>query len=419
MRMQPAHLVLAGCASARNPQRNNNVRTSTLSLLGAVAIALAACGGGSDTPTLTMAVFGDSPYGTSPTDTSETQAFPGFVAQVNADPDVSLVLHAGDIHSGKQYCTQAYNQQIFGMYNTFADPLVYTPGDNEWADCHKAGEGGGTYDATTGTIKYVTDASGNPVDYASGNPADNLALVRSIFFAQPGKTMGGAMDVHTQAREFDPAFPNDAQYVENTWFIKNGVLVVATNIPGGSNNGTDPWYGAPSMSAQQQTEVANRTAAAQRWLKAAFNQAKSNGGVAAMLVLVQADMWDLDGKTTNAHISNYKPYIDIIAAGAGAFGQPVLLVNGDSHTYRSDNPLAKGSPCLVEPSSGAAATACTFDSYDNQPNGYNVPNFHRVVVHGSTTPLEWLKLTVDPRASADRRGDQAFGPFSWQRMEVK
>jgi hypothetical protein len=31
-------------------------------------------------------------------------------------------------------------------------PLVYTPGDNEWADCHKKKEGGGEYSSSTGDI---------------------------------------------------------------------------------------------------------------------------------------------------------------------------------------------------------------------------------------------------------------------------
>jgi hypothetical protein len=382
-----------------------------------LSLGLASCGGGDDSQLFTVAMYGDVPYGTSPTDTSQTQAFPGFVASVNADADVSLVLHAGDIHSGKQYCTQAYDQQIFGIYNTFADPLVYTPGDNEWADCHKAGEGGGTYNATTGAIDFVADASGNPVDYAKGNPADNLALVRSIFFASPGHTIGGAMEVHTQSREFDPAFPTDAQYVENAWFIRNNVLFVTANIPGGSNNGTDPWYGTPSMSAQQQQEVANRSGASQRWLQAAFNQAKTSG-VSAMVIVVQADMWDLDGNPAT-HLTGYKPYVDTIATNTTSLGKPVLLVNGDSHIYRSDNPLMKGSPCLYEPTSGAAATACKSDAFDAQPNGYNVPNFHRIVVHGSTTPLEWLKMLINPNAPADLRGDTLWGPFSWQRISVK
>jgi hypothetical protein len=44
-----------------------------------------------------------------------------------------------------------------------------------------------------------------------------------------------------------------------------------------------------------------------------------------------------------------------------------------------------------------------------------VPNFHRVIVHGSTFPLEWPKLTIDPRANAVN-GANAFGPIGWTRM---
>ena len=62
---------------------------------------------------LTVAVFGDSPYGTTPTDTSQVDATPSFIASINADPRVDLVLHVGDIHSGKQYCTEAYDRTIY------------------------------------------------------------------------------------------------------------------------------------------------------------------------------------------------------------------------------------------------------------------------------------------------------------------
>jgi len=103
-------------------------------------------------------------------------------------------------------------------------------------------------------------------------------------------------------------------------------------------------------------------------------------------------------------------------AVAAAFGKPVLLFNGDSHVSRSDIPLVPAALCRTESSMpGTPDVACADDAYANQPNGYNVPNFHRIVVHGSTFPLEWLKLTVDPRANA-ANGANAFGPFSWQRM---
>jgi hypothetical protein len=47
--------------------------------------------------------------------------------------------------------------------------------------------------------------------------------------------------------------------------------------------------------------------------------------------------------------------------------------------------------------------------------GYVVPNFHGIAVHGSTLPLEWLRLTVDPRANSSAHVN-AFGPFSWKRI---
>jgi hypothetical protein len=81
--------------------------------------------------------------------------------------------------------------------------------------------------------------------------------------------------------------------------------------------------------------------------------------------------------------------------------------------YRSDNPLVKGAPCFAE--NGSTEVACSNDAYDNQPYGYDVENFHRIVVHGSTAPMEWLKLKVKPGVSAGSTGSSTFGPFSWQR----
>ncbi|WP_028008076.1 metallophosphoesterase [Solimonas flava] len=400
------------------------MRFTTLSIAVAATSILCGCsgGGGNDAPQKTvLAAIGDSPYGTSPTDTAQFDVYPQFIAAINADADVSLVLHAGDTHSGKQYCTEAYNQSIYDLWTSFKAPLVYTPGDNEWADCHKSKEGGGSYNAATGSIAYVVDGDGQLVDYAGGDPLANLQLVRSIFFANPEKAFGGTMDVHSQADEYDTAHPADNAYAENVWFERGGALVVSVNIPGGSNNGTDPWYGAPSMSPAQQQDVAGRTAAALRWIDYAFKTATDHKDQ-AVLILTQADMWDLDGKAAT-HIAGYAPYLDKIAALTAGFGKPVLLINGDSHGYRSDNPLKSGAACVTEDSAAPSEIACTDDAYANQSSNRSssadVENFHRLVVHGSSAPMEWLKLSIDPAANAaasdDKAGSGAFGPFSWTR----
>jgi hypothetical protein len=69
------------------------------------------------------------------------------------------------------------------LFNTFTTPLIYTPGDNEWLDCQKSAEGGGSTNS-----------------YQSGDPYANLDTVRSMFFSQPGKSLGtNPITVHSQA----------------------------------------------------------------------------------------------------------------------------------------------------------------------------------------------------------------------------
>jgi len=343
---------------------------------------------------LTVAVYGDAPYGLTPTDDSETLATPAFIESINADPKVDLVLHVGDIHSGKQFCTEAYDRTIFDLWKAYKDPVIYTPGDNEWTDCNKAGEGGGAYNKTTHQIDYVLDASGQPADYAKGYPLANLDLIRDIFFSVPGQSLGGRKKaVSSQSAAFDPAHPTDAEYVENVMWEESNTMFVTINLPGGSNNDADKWFGQPITKAQTD-EMARRTAADLRWLEAAFARAAADG-VGAVLIQTQADMWDAEKGA--AHQANYEPIVANVAALTQAFGKPVLMFNGDSHVYKSDNPLSLS------------------DTANLMHPGYGVENFHRIVVHGSTFPLEWLRLTVDPHTSAPAGAVDAFGPFSWER----
>src|ERR1035437_6829058 len=125
------------------------IRNFTILCLSLLALVVAGCGSVSGNhladSKFTVAVIGDMPYGAKSTDTSEFDAHPAFIEAINKDKDVSMVLHAGDIHSGSEYCTLAYDAAIFNQWTAYKVPLVYTPGDNEWADCNKKKEGGGTY----------------------------------------------------------------------------------------------------------------------------------------------------------------------------------------------------------------------------------------------------------------------------------
>jgi Calcineurin-like phosphoesterase len=396
-------------------KKNISSVLACMCILGAITNVNAATEVSKNAKPLTLAVFGDSPY--DPTGTTQFDATPDFIRSINNDSDVSVVLHVGDIHSGSQACTEVYDQAIYNFWTGFQKPLVYIPGDNEWMDCHKKKQSGGSYNAATDSVVFVKDSSGNPVNFALGNPIKNLELIRSIFFAVPGHTLGADMEVlsqaqasknddKTEANEGHDEVNSDAKYVENVIWEKADTLFVSVNIPGGSNNGADNWYGTPTMTNDQANEITERTKAALNWIDQAFKQAEHEHSK-AVVIQVQADMWDLDGNPPS-HIANYKPYIDSIAAHTKAFNKPVLLLNGDSHVYRSDNPLVQNAPCSTE------TATCSNDAYSSQPHGYNVPNFHRITVHGSSSPMEWLKLSINNNNAIT---ENSFGPFSWVRVK--
>jgi len=316
---------------------------------------------------LTLAVFGDWPYGP-----DVLAAAPRFIESINSDPKVRLVLHVGDIHSGTQPCTGAglsprpagsdptFNDRVFALFEQFKDPLVYTPGDNEWTDCHKSRE------------------------FSSGAPLNELAAVRDLFFPSPGVTLGGRkMRVLTQAEAFDPAHPSDAQFVENVMWEDSQVVFVTLNMPGSNNDGLR-WTAPFTNEAARLQEVAERTAADIRWLQQAFALAEANGA-AAVLIGLQADMWDPAAAAPGGDgLGGYTGFVHVLADLAVHFGRPVLLINGDSHLFGSDRPLA-------DPSSATGKIHGT----------QAVPNLARATVQGSTnTPVEWLRLTIDPRSDA-------------------
>lgn len=331
--------------------------------------------GNSAATPITIAVFGDWPYNTLLLDQSSR-----LIDSVNADRGVSLVMHVGDIHSGGMPCTSAgilppiatsdpgWNQQVYYRFQQFASPLVYTPGDNEWSDCHKSKE------------------------KSSGAPLQELAAVRSLFFARAGHTLGRTdKPVFSQAQYFDPGYPDDAAFVENVLWMDGKVVFATIDMPGGSNNDTVPWSAPFADPDAQAAEVAARTAADIRWLQGTFELAQSQHARAVVIGL-QADLWDPEQTAAGgAGLDQYAPFVQALADASIAFGGPVLLLNGDSHVYEQDHPLAD-------------PAGTTGQIYATQP----VPNLTRITVQGSTkAPAEWLRLTIDTR-----RPD----PFSWSNV---
>ena len=342
---------------------------------------------------VTFAAYGDSPYGRFNGDTRRVLETPGFIDTINADSDVQFVLHVGDTHAGKDHCyaTSPHpnwnsDQLVYDLWTDYQKPLIYTPGDNEWTDCNKTGEGGNV----GGDGYYDTSQAG----HLPGDPLDNLALVRSIFFANPGWTLGAKMHVQSQA---EIGAKSERGYPENVIWQRGDVLFVTVNLPG-SNNDTLPWYGnghplpVGQLQPRQGDEVTQRTAADLSWLDRAFGEAQESGA-GAIVIGTQADMWDPAQVANGEGVNAYDPVITHLADLVKAYGKPVLLINGDSHVYNVDHPMEPSSPY-----------------YGFHPSSIgDVTNFTRLTVQGSTNPMEWVKLTVDPASST---------PFTFERIDV-
>jgi hypothetical protein len=315
----------------------NRTHIATLAISALIAapaaVALADAGGARHDRTQTLAIIGDIPYGD-----ALIAEFPADIAEINADPDVSRVIHLGDIKNGSSRCDDSYFQARLADFQTFADPLVYTPGDNEWTDCHRANNGG-----------YL--------------PTERLAKIRELFFAQPGETLGAKAEVRPQA----PRFPENVRWRADR--VQFGVVHVV-----GSNDDQFPWYTdrrdstgtlvpeTPTETALRAREYLPREAAALDWIDQIFDDAEKHDAPAVVLGM-QADMWD----GTAADQTAFIPIKAVIADRAARFGKPVLLLQGDSHLFKVDHPAG-------------------------QPS-----NLTRIVVEGSTSvPHEWLRLRIDP-----------------------
>jgi hypothetical protein len=242
---------------------------------------------------LTLAVIGDVPYGT-----VQEETFSSLIAAVNADPKVRIVAHVGDIKSGSTTCTDERFASVATAFATFEDPLIYTPGDNEWTDCHRTNNG-------------------------AYNPLERLAAVRQLFFSEPGTALGR----HPMSVDYEPSL------VENVRWIESQVAFATLHVIG-SNNGLAPWTGLgdAAPTPEQSAEVESRIDATIAWIDSTFDAAEADD-LSGVVLFMQADTWNPSPASAQQAI------VDRIAERTAAFSGKVLLVQGDSHVYTVDNPL--------------------------------------------------------------------------------
>lgn len=263
-----------------------------------------------------------------------------LLTDIGRDSALTFVGHDGDLSSPRFACTDEMLQRRLAQFNALPHPVIFTPGDNDWTDCHEAQKVQGT------------------------SPLERLAKVREVFFQGEQSLGKRTMPLVRQSQT-----PEFAKYRENARWDFGGVTFVTVHVPG-SNNGLGR---APDGDA----EYADRNKANMVWLREAFAHAKASNSRAVMIIQ-QANMWPewtpFPGKPGKP--SGFTDLRNLLEEEATAFLKPVVLVNGDSHYFRIDNPYRKG------PSAG-------------QPAPPSLENFFRVETFGQPNH-HWLHVTVSP-----------------------
>jgi len=255
-----------------------------------LAVLLAACSGSGDGEPAPPAsggrfefgVIGDFPY-----TPEQRPMFDRLIEDMNAEP-LAFTVHVGDI--GSQACTDDDLRGTRAAFDRFTAPLVYTPGDNEWTDCHQSG----------------------------ADPLARLARVREELASQPRSFGRRTLDLERQ----NPGYP------ENWRFSFGDVMFVGVHQVG-SNDGL-------GRTPEGDAEHRARAEANRAWLRAGF-EAATSARSRGVVVVLQANP-DFE-RYAVAVATGHTELLRGLEREVLAFRRPVLMVHGDTHTFRVDKPL--------------------------------------------------------------------------------
>lgn len=320
-------------------------RTALAAALAALALNLA------QAAPFEFIAIGDMPYG------AREQAYPAYaqlIQQINA-AQPAFTVHVGDFKSGSSPCSDEEFQNQLDFFSRFASALVYTPGDNEWTDCHRPKAGG-------------------------FDPQERLDKLRQMFFAAP-RTLGAKPFAVERQSELQPAF---AAYRENLRFEREGVLFVTLHVIGSNNN-----FEVRDPKAVQ--EYFARDEANRAWVSAAFERARAMNARAVVLAM-QADPLESRSAWTDwpTHSGFSRLFEGSLLPAVQAWGKPVLLIHGDSHRFTIDRP---------------------FKAVDGPGKGQVLPNLLRLQVFGELE-MHAVRVSVDPDKPEPFGFKPLFNPLS-------
>lgn len=317
--------------------------------------------------TFEFALIGDMPY-----DARTEKEFANLTKDINV-ANLAFVVHNGDFWGdgaawteqarpelalqrapfvfvgGFPPCSDETFQDRLRLAQSFRHPFILVPGDNEWADCHRA----------------------KPRTY---DPLERLTKLRAMFF-QGDRSLGQRTMRLTRQSE-DSRY---AKFRENVRWTHGDVLFVTLHVIGSNNN----LGRTPDMDA----EYSERNAANVAWLRQAFELAVRSRSKAIMII-AQANprfetAWTpstqqrylLGGlglkSPETRRATGFDEFLAALEKETVSFGKPVVYVHGDTHIFRVDKPLV------------------------GSTSGRIIENFTRVETFGFPD-THWVRAIVDP-----------------------
>lgn len=202
----------------------------------------------------------------------------GLIEEMNRE-DLAFVVHVGDITSGRGPCDDEWLEARKRQFARIRHSFVLLPGDNEWTDCWRGGF----------------------------DPLERLAKWRSLF----------CNPVPELKLERQPA------RCENVLWSAGGAVFVGLNVPGSNNN--------LERTAEMDAEHVARMRDVFDWLDEAEGRARSRD---MLVILMQGNpLFERDGRR-----DGYAALRARLRDIAGRLRKPVVLVHGDTHTFREDEP---------------------------------------------------------------------------------
>jgi hypothetical protein len=199
--------------------------------------------------TFSFAVIGDVGYFP-----QEEAGVDNLFAALNSEKSLAFVVHVGDLALPRFACRNALLERRLKQFRASSHPLIYTPGDNDWTDCHEPAVKG-------------------------GDPFERLEKVRELFFADEKSLGQSAFPVTRQSHSAKPFL---SKYRENARWDHEGLTFVTLHVVG-SNNGL-------GQSPPGDAEYRERNIADLAWLKEAFQHAKAQNNH-ALVILQQANVF--------------------------------------------------------------------------------------------------------------------------------